>query len=186
MSRKINENPDSALLEFHIFDYQGSVSQWERIHRLRTKEEAGNIEKPLVYVPFTIVSSLNWLEQATAYTSEGYEGIILRGAIWSYEKKRSLYMLKFKPTEQDTYKIAGVLEAISKEGNPKGMVGAFHVYGDDGTVFDVGAGKLTHPERVRYWENRGDLVGKNLIVKHELLKTVGGVPLCSVAVQVVE
>ena len=95
-------------------------------------------------------------------------------------------MLKFKPTEEDEYTIATVTEAISEEGFPKGMVGAFHVYGDDNTVFGVGAGKLTRSERVRYWKNASDLTGKKLKVKHEKIKTVNGIPICAVAVEVIE
>lgn len=185
-SRKVNENPDTTGLEFHIFDYQSDESQWQRIHILGEKRQAYFFKDPLVYVPYTIVTPYTWLKQANIYTSEGYEGIILRGAIWNYETKRSLGMLKFKPTEEDTYIILDVSEAISKEGNPKGMVGSFQVYGDDGTAFYVGAGKLSHTERVRYWDYREEIIGKMLKVKHEKDKTTGGVPVCAVAVEVIE
>ena len=185
-SRKVNESSDTAGLEFHVFDYQGSESQWERIHVLNKKVGLYLFESPLVYVPYTIVTPDNWLEQANIYTSEGYEGIILRGPIWSYETKRSQGLLKFKPTEEDEYEIIDVTEAISKEGNPKGMVGSFRVCGDDNTLFYVGAGKLDHAERIRLWNNRGSIKGLNLKTKHEKTKTVGGVPDCCVAVEVIE
>ena len=185
-SRKVNESPDTSGLEFHIFDFQDSSSQWNRIHTLVLKEKIGCFEAPVIQVPYTIVTPDTWLEQASVYTSEGYEGIILRGPIWSYENKRSLGMLKFKPTEEDEYKILWVTEAMSKEGNPKGMVGSFAVYGDDRITFFVGAGKLNHAERVRLWDNREDVIGKMLKVKHEKDKTVGGVPICAVAVEVIE
>jgi len=185
-SRKVNPNPDTAQLEFHVFDHQGAASQWQRVHTLVLKEKIGCFEGPLIRVPYNIVTPENWLEQANAYTSEGYEGIILRSAISEYEKKRSSYMLKFKPTEEDEYYIASITEAISKEGNPKGMIGAFEVRGDDGTHFSVGAGKLDHAKRKMYWNNRADLIGCTLKVKHEKDKTIGGVPICAVAVEVIE
>ena len=185
-SRKVNESPDAAGLEFHIFDYQSPGSQWQRIHDLAVKKDVGYFESPLIYVPYTIVSPDDWMEQAYKYTEEGYEGIILRGAIWEYEMKRSTHMLKFKPTEEDEYWIMGVAEAISKEGNPKGMVGAFNVSGDDGTAFSVGAGKLSHHTRTVYWRHRKDLIGKKLKVKHEKIKTVNGIPRCAVAIEVIE
>jgi len=150
------------------------------------KAEAGNLESPLVYVPSSIVTPDDWLEQANIYTSEGYEGIILRSAIASYEKKRSLYMLKFKPTEEDEYRILAIKEAVSQEGYLKEMVGSFLVAGDDEVVFSVGAGKLSHAKRVMYWKNRKDIVLKMLKVKHEKTKTIGGVPECAVAVEVIE
>ena len=185
-SRKKNENSDTKKLEFHIFDYKSSQSQWQRIHSLIKK--AIFFEWPLVYVPYNIVStsSQDWMNQVYRYTQEGYEGAIFRGALWAYEEKRSKGLLKFKPTESDTYKILGVLEAISKEGELKGMVGAFLVSGDDGTEFKVGAGKLKHSKREELWKNRKDLIGRTLLVKHEMLKTKNGIPLCAVALEVIE
>lgn len=186
VSRKVNENPDTAKLEFHIFDYASSQSQWQRIHILTVKKDLGCFEWPLVYVPYTVISSTpeKWMEQVYAYTQEGYEGIILRGALYSYEEKRSRGLLKFKPNETDTYEIISVSEAISKEGEPKNMLGAFLVCGDDKTQFNVGAGKLNHAERTELWRDRQTLIGKRLLVKHELLKTVTGIPLCAIAVKV--
>lgn len=185
-SRKVKENPDTIGLEFHVFDYQSSESQWQRLHRLLFDKGVDRFEDPLKLVPHTIVTPDNWLEQANIYTSEGYEGIILRGAIWSYEKKRSQGLLKFKPTRSDRYTILDITEAFSQEGNPKGMVGAFVVTGDDEVRFSVGAGKLNHTERKRYWDSRDVVIGKELIVKHEEDKTIGGVPICCVAVEVIE
>lgn len=184
-SRKVNPNPDTPNLEFHIFDCVDVQSQWQRVHFLATKSKMGCFEHPLVYIPYTIVTPDNWMEQVYKYTQEGYEGAIFRGALWSYEEKRSRGLLKFKPTETDTYKIIGVTEAISQEGELKNMIGAFVVQGDDLTEFSVGAGKLSHPERIKLWDNWHDLIGRDLLVKHELIKTVGGVPLCAVAVEVI-
>lgn len=187
-SRKVNENPDTPKLEYHIFDYKSNQSQWQRIHSLVMSKKLGHFNWPLVYVPYTIVStaSQDWMNQVYEYTQEGYEGAIFRGALWSYEEKRSRGMLKFKPTKSDTYKILGVSEAISKEGSPKATVGSFQVSGDDETEFSVGAGKLLHSERERLWRDRGSLLGKKLLVKHELIKTRTGIPLCAVAVEVLE
>lgn len=187
-SRKVNENPDTPRLEYHIFDYISPASQWQRIHSLAMSKELDCFNWPLVYVPYTILSTApqDWMNQVYEYTQEGYEGAIFRSPLYSYEEKRSKGLLKFKPTESDTYKILGVSEAISKEGNPKAMVGAFQVSGDDGTEFSVGAGKLKHPERERLWRIKESLLGKDLLVKHEMLKTRTGVPLCAVAVEVLE
>ena len=187
-SRKVNKNPDTVKLEYHIFDYKSDQSQWQRIRSLVKKRDLGCFKWPLVYVPYNIISTApqDWMDRVFRYTQEGYEGAIFRGALWAYEEKRSKGMLKFKPTESDTYKILGVSEAISKEGIPKAMVGSFQVSGDDETEFSVGAGKLSHPERERLWRVRGNLPGRKLLVKHELLKTRTGVPLCAVAVEVLE
>ena len=187
-SRKVNENLDTPKLEFHVFDYKSDESQWQRIRSLVKKKDLGCFKWPLVYVPYTVISTApqDWMEQVYEYTQEGYEGAIFRGALWNYEERRTPGMLKFKPTKKDTYKILQVNEAISQEGNPKAMIGSFTVAGDDETEFDVGAGKLSHLERERLWRDRGNLPGKKLLVKHELLKTRTGIPLCAVAVEVIE
>lgn len=185
-SRKVNKNLDTPGLEFHIFDYKSDSSQWQRIRILTKNFDLFNW--PLVYVPYKIISTVprDWMKQVYEYTQEGYEGAIFRSPLYSYEEKRSRGMLKFKPSEMDTYNILGVNEAISQEGNPKNMVGSFIVSGDDGTAFKVGAGKLNHSERKRLWRKREDLIGKELEVKHELIKTASGIPLCAVALRVIE
>lgn len=187
-SRKVNRSLDTSKVEFHIFDFKSDESQWQRIHSLVKEKENLAFNWPLVYVPYKVISTApqDWMEQVYEYTQEGYEGAIFRGALWNYEEKRSRRMLKFKPSETDEYRILGVHEAISQEGNPKGMIGAFSVSGDDGTIFNVGAGKLSHSERSKLWRDRESLVGKDLLVKHELLKTRTGIPLCAVAVEVLE
>lgn len=187
-SRKVNENLDTRTLQFHIFDFKGNPdqSQWQRIHTLT--ENSSIFDWPLFYVPYKVISTdpQAWMNQVYLYTQEGYEGAIFRNPLYSYEEKRSKGLLKFKPSETDEYEILGLHEAISQEGKFKGMVGAFVVAGDDGTVFSVGAGKLNHSERERLWKNREGLIGKNLLVKHEMLKTKNGIPLCCVAVEVIE
>lgn len=186
-SRKVNINLDALKLEFYIFDYKSDQSQWQRTHNLAKEKEKLVFNWPLIYVPYKIISTApqDWMSQVYEYTQEGYEGAIFRSPLYRYEEKRSKGLLKFKPSEKDTYKIISVLEAISKEGEPKNMVGAFLVCGDDMTQFKVGAGKLNHPERERLWEIKQSLIGKDLEVKHELIKTVNGIPLCAVAVRVI-
>jgi len=187
-SRKVkNDNPDTLKLEFHIFDYKSDESQWQRIHTLTKKKDSGCFNWPLVYVPYTAVSTApqDWMDQVLEYTQQGYEGAIFRGPLYSYEEKRSKGLLKFKPSETDVYKICDIIEAISQEGIAKSMIGAFVVHGDDGTFFKIGAGKMKHSERTKLWKERGSLIGRDLLVKHEMLKTKNGIPLCCVAVKVI-
>ena len=184
--RKVNKNPDSEHLQFHIFDIQWEEkSQWFRTHQLNEFKENKFFDgTPLKVVPTSVIYQEDWLPLMNEYVQEGYEGIILRNPIALYAAKRSVGLIKVKPTEEDEYKIIDVLEAISLEGNPKGMVGAFSVQDNEGIVFSVGAGKLKHKERERLWKGRGDLIGKMLVTKHEPDKTKGGVPVCAVAVRV--
>ena len=179
-SRTVNPHPEVEQLQFHIFDYQNvEHSQWFRTKILSDWLEEHRFVDPLYLVPTEIASMVDWTEKLGEYTAQGYEGIILRSPIASYEMKRSPSILKFKPPEQDTYQIVGVTEG---NGWAEGMLGAFIVRGDDGVTFKVGSGKILTKERRRYfWSIRGELMGKELVVKHEKLKTSGGVPVCAVA-----
>ena len=186
-NRKVNVNPDSPKLEYHIFDIQDTNSaQTGRTAVLEALNKAGLIRHPLHLVETRVVRHDSWLRKCQEYCDDGYEGIILRDPDAPYYIKRNVCMLKHKPTEIDEYAIISVKEAISEDGYPKSMVGSFQVAGDDGTPFYVGAGKMKHPERIRLWRNRGDIIGRTLIVKHEKIKTVGGKPLCAVAVEMEE
>lgn len=187
-SRKVNENPDTPKLEFHIFDYKSDESQWARINTLTIKKVKDEFNCPLIYVPYKIISTAPqaWMSQVYKYIQKGYEGGIFRSPLLPYEEKRSRGLLKFKPSKTDIYKILAITEAISQEGEFKGMAGAFTVSGDDGTAFNVGAGKLKHSERKVIWKNKEYFIGKDLEVKHEMLKTVNGIPLCAVAVKILE
>lgn len=183
-SRKTNASEDAKYLEFHIFDIKASIPQLSRVGILQEMQ----FNWPLCRVNSYRATIKNWRQLAFAFVERGYEGIILRDFHSLYEEKRSVNMLKYKPTYKDTYEIIDVREAITKTGEPKDMLGAFLV--GSKTVandeFWVGAGKLTHEERTRLWKLRDQLPGKTLEVKHEKLTTSHGVPLCCVAVRVLE
>ena len=185
----VNYNPDNAYLQLHSFDMHdlsGKLPQATRLAMLARcfsgKENA--TEEPLILVPTFSVNHENWLQTGMFLVDVGYEGLIIRCTDTFYKDGRSVKMLKFKPTEADSYKIVGITEAVSQDGDLKGMVGAFIVEDNDSKSFKVSAGKLTHEKRIFYWETRDQLLGKTLLVKHEKLKTVNGVPVCAVAVEV--
>lgn len=181
-NRKVNKNEDSKMLEYHIFDIQKSSLLIEQrfwyIKILGIKPNS-----PLKRVP--VYSNSGWKTIAADLVSQGYEGVVLKKMFSSYENKRSTSWIKFKPTETDEYIITGIEEAISKDGIPKGMLGAFWVSAPDEEIsFKVGAGKLTHAKRIKIWKERETVVRKTLVVKHELTKTEKGIPECAVAVKV--
>jgi hypothetical protein len=121
-----------------------------------------------------------------AFLDDGYEGIILRSAHGYYEMGRTDVMLKYKPTKVDYYMILELNEAESEDGEPLEMVGSFVVASKEREPFNVSAGKLTHDERRLYWTKRKEVIGKWLKVKHEEIKTSGGVPVSCVALQIVD
>lgn len=180
ISRKKNYNPDVEELEFHIFDIKDTSSlQYARAKYLMDLREMDFFNDRLLYVPMETIEIENWMYKTEEYIQQGYEGIILRNPMAAYETKRIKGMLKFKPTFKDEYLIVGFKEGT---GWAEGMLGSFKVKGNDGTEFDVGTGpELTKDKRIRYWAMRNQLLGKTLIVKHEEIKTKGGIPLCTVA-----
>ena len=186
VGRTVNRHPDAASMQYHIFDTQNPTApQVGRLLTLKGGFDKINNEAPALHLVETSVCAQGDQWQACSeFTDQGYEGIIMRDPLALYHRKRNVCIIKYKPTESDEYEIVEVLEAISKEGEPKNMVGAFLVKGDDGTVFKVGAGKMKHPRRTALWQKRQFLTGLLLMVKHEQLRTVNDIPIACVAVDV--
>lgn len=192
LRRTKNRNPDVDLLEYHIFDEQNEKLQYERISDLGLLDQTlYKMQLPNIkVVPYGICSDTEWLGHCGNYCEEGYEGIILRELFAGYEEKRTPWLLKFKPKETDVYRIVAVNEAFTSDTKiAKGMVGSFTVAAKDepgaSVVFDVGAGKLPHNKRIEYWNIRESLLGKDLLVKHELLRTTNQVPIAAVTMDVI-
>lgn len=126
----------------------------------------------VVMVPGVFVK--NGLEAAKAFDkivdeNEFAEGIVIR----TLSGKNSVYkagwrspgMIKVKTTLTEDLKIVSFEEAVSKDGEPKGMVGRINVqYGK--LVIGVGPGKLKHAERKEVWENQDKYVGKTIEVSY--------------------
>ncbi len=186
VSKTVNKpGPDVEGVQFHIFDCKGRGIQMIRTGLItETFDYFWQDSFALQETPTVGVKLEDWPTLAGEYIEEGYEGAVLRGPAQEYIDRKGVHMLKFKPTEEDTYTIVGVTEAISLEGELKGMIGAFMVRDADNRVFKVGAGKLPHPKRVDYWNRRSQLLERPLLVKHELIPTDDGIPVSAVAVEV--
>ncbi|MHA1481916.1 MAG: ATP-dependent DNA ligase [Candidatus Heimdallarchaeaceae archaeon] len=185
LSRKVNISTRVKELQLHVFDLDIPFPQGERVEiyqdaLLRIKSSV------IIPVPTYKADIHSWQTFSDYFLSQGYEGAILRK--WNhpiYEPRRLTgQMLKYKPTEFDEYIILEVLEAISKEGEPKSEVGAFLVQGNDLSSFKVGAGKLKQQQRKYYWLVKDSLPGKILKVKQGKILTTKGFPTCAVAVEI--
>ncbi len=183
VSRKVNKHNDSIVIQYHVFDIQDeSMIQLERSLKLRELD----LKPPLFMVPTdTVRGTMDKLSDAMVHwVNEGYEGSITRTWTNRYVEKRSIEVMKWKPKEEDAYRIIGVKEG---EGWARGMLGAFLVAGDDGTPFYVGTGALlTKAERQRLWKHKDSLPGKLLLVRHEPMQTVKGIPKCATAHKLIE
>lgn len=188
--RKVNlDNPNTKNLQYHIFDLNEEGQQVGRLNGITAaiKHLIVNTScqrEILVPVKTSTLNKSDIFNATSWYVDKGYEGIIIRYPNNVYVEKRSTSVIKLKPTETDEYIIVGLENAIDKNGTPKNMVGAFQVKDADGNVFKVGAGKLTHKQRIKYWVDWELLIGETLIVKHELLRTKNNIPVCAVALEI--
>ena len=186
LRRRVNRSSEVAHLCYHIFDVRSVEKTYVRmtfLNDLRAEGQYLDGDSPLKSVPTTVVGEDVWMNLASKFVQDGYEGAVLRKIDSPWEAKRTVAMLKFKPTEVDKYEILDVNEAIDKHGSLKGMVGSFTVRsGADEVAFKVGAGKMPHARRVELWKLRHQIIGHSLDVKHEATLTSGGVPICAVAV----
>ncbi len=154
-SRTINLHPAYEEIGFHIFDYVLDIPQYVRSTNL-TKVE---FKEPLYLVETKIAHSLDDIMFCyDRFIEKGYEGIIVRHYDLSYVRKRSTFMMKFKPKKEDIYEIIGYKEEISIHGDPKGRLGALVCKGDDGTEFAVGTG-FNVDTRVFLWTQKDLLTG---------------------------
>ena len=164
-----NLHPKYDLMQYHIFDLISDDPQIKRtIDLTNIAHDYIPAFSPIQIVPHKIAYNFeDIMEQYHQYLNDGFEGIIVRHIEAPYYRKRSRFILKFKPKKQDIYKIVGVVEAISKDGYRKGMVGSLVCIGNDGTKFNVGAGELTHQQRRDYWKIRDELPGRECLVGYQ-------------------
>jgi DNA ligase-1 len=186
-SRTVNIHPEHDQLQYHIFDLvDEGLPQWERLRLLRKLE--GSFRPGLQLVPMYVAEDLDGILRAyDRIVENGYEGIVVRHMDAGYVRRRSLFVMKFKPKKDDYYEIVGFKQMVDKEGNPKEMLGALICKGDDGTEFSVGSG-LNDLLRVEWWpaEKAQELIGKRAHVEYQHITPGRGVPRFPVFVEVVE
>lgn len=185
VSRTVNLHSNHEVIKFHIFDIVNEDPQMVRLHNL-TNVIVPTEWKSLVRAPFYICYSLeDVMRTYDLLLNKGYEGIIVRHLEASYVRKRSVYMMKFKPKKEDIYEITGWKEEVDKDGNPKDRLGAFVCTSDEGTVFSVGSG-LNDEDRETLWSSREYLKGKRVKVQYQHLTSGKKVPRFPVFLEVIE
>jgi len=182
VGRTKNLHHDHSSVEFHVFDL---VNDHAQIHRSSDLQDifdlidSRNIKMVQNYFCFCMEDLLDKYSEILAM---GYEGIIIRHLKAYYERKRSRFVMKFKPKKSDIYQIKSLEEGA---GSHYGMVGAFWCSGDDDTLFKVSPGNLTHIQRRELWQNRDLLTNHMIEVKYQNI-TLGGVPRFGLAKRVLE
>jgi ATP-dependent DNA ligase len=184
VGRTVNLSPDYGEMEFHVFDVVNNDPQSLRILRLprMLHQESGIVRRVSHEVLWTEEDVVKEYDRIIGFD---YEGIVIRHIGAPYVRKRSTYMMKFKPKKDDFYKIVGWKQEVSINGVPKDRLGAVICVDDVGTEFSVGSG-LTDEQRVKYWEERDSLINKFCHVKYQHLSPKNHVPLHSVFLDIVD
>lgn len=186
VSRTVNIHSDYESIRFHVFDYVSDEPQIVRICNLVNIVPSKANLFPITRTPHYICHSLEDIMRTyDLLLNKGYEGIIVRHLEVPYVRKRSIYLMKFKPKKEDIYDIIGYKEEIDKEGNPKDRLGAIICTSDEGTVFSVGSG-LTDGDRENLWTSREGLKGKRVKVQYQHITSGKGVPRFPVFLEVID
>ncbi len=185
--RSKNIHAEHEKLHYQIFDIKGDMAQARRIEMIRILEKYIPVDAPIGIVPTWSCDSVDGYKSYLIDCMDfGFEGIILRNYSSPYVEKRTFNMMKIKPTEEDVYIIVGINQEMDKDGYPKESLGSFRCRTEDDEAFNVGSGMiLTKEGRRKYWESKGDLIGKHLRVKYECLTPDRQVPECPIVLEVV-
>lgn len=100
-------------------------------------------------------------KQLVLADARGWEGLMLNKNL-PYECKRTTSLIKVKSFKHSDLRI---LDCLEGDGKYKGVLGSFVVQYKDNTV-NVGSG-FSDQQRVDYWTNRENLIGKICQVKYK-------------------
>lgn len=161
VSRKTELHPDHMSMQYSIFDLIDPIKA--QMHRRETLvdmhaylyEEGQMQYDKLMFLPSLFAWSIEQVFKALEiYTSQGYEGIVIRNPVAIYTSgKQPFCCMKYKPRKQDLYQIVGFAEEVDQYGQPKGSLGAFILTDPRGNIFKSGSG-LTKDQRHHFWMER--------------------------------
>ena len=167
----------AEMVQYHVFDYQGSGSYAERYKNLCEMF----VDHPIIKVVkhAWVADEEDLLTQASSFIQDGYEGLMVRNPLAQYEYKRTTNLLKYKCFTDGEFTILDIEEG---DGNRSGMMGRLKLITDDGTKFDSSA-KGDHSYFRHLLECKNDYIGKKATVRYQNL-TPGGVPRFPVVVAI--
>lgn len=183
ISRKVELHPQFDEIGYYIFDLVNSEPQAKRTIQLQQFPA----KPPLFLVPFRICSTFEEVMSMLDWSiGEGFEGIIVRHLEATYTRRRSIYMMKFKPKRSDIYTVVGFEEEFSIHGQPKNRLGALICRAQFGEEsFNVGSG-FTAEQREALWLRRQTLPGLSVRVGYQSLTSNRGVPRSAVFIELLE
>lgn len=179
-ARKKSPSPESAKLEFHVYDVMLDTGFEYRLKQLYDMLE---MAIPPIHIVETHTAN-NILEVQDFYDTfmaKGYEGAMVRQLGQNYQGKRTSQLLKMKSFKDAEFEIVALEEG---RGKLAGHCGAFRCKTKRGDEFSVKmSGELTKLKE--YWENGYDYIGRKLTVKYQDL-TAYGIPRFPVGVRIRE
>lgn len=178
ISRTVNLHPNHKKIAFYCFDL---INNHPQINRISTLTDL-KFDYPIVKVPFNIAyNMIELMNFYNKYLDNEYEGIIIRHLLANYIRKRSRFVMKFKPKKKDMYNVIDIIEG---NGEHHGMVGTFICSRDEEKSFSVGAGEIKHDKRKAIWNNRRDYIGAIIQVNYQSI-TKNGIPRFGLAKEIV-
>jgi len=186
LSRQHAPHEDEQALNYYVFDLVDEEKpQHERFKILDKFFEMYSDFRYVKYVkpePIspTVAAAHQFLENECI--PQGYEGAVFRHPMNMYKVQdpayRSTQVMKFKPHQTDTYTGVTIEGAVSADGTPKQMVGVIICSDDEGNQFPISAGKLSHAQRRRIFNEPELIQGESIYVKYQAKRD--GVPLSAI------
>lgn len=97
------------------------------------------------------------------FLSWGWEGLMIKSVDANYEWKRSKSLLKLKLMDTADLQVLSVIEG---QGQGAGAVGKL-VCDYKGTKLNIGTGKMTMEEKIKFWKNPNEIIGKTIEVSYQ-------------------
>ena len=184
-------------LKWYVFDVHSSGLGYMERHLLLSafvNELPDSLRSVVEVVPYYLAENKEELLRLyDNFTSQGFEGIILRSLDGTYKYGRGTVnegsYLRMKPQSDKDAIVLDVSEALANNNEAKinelghtersshkenktgkGMIGSLLCKDlDTGSVITVGAGKMTHEERVYWYNHQDEIVGK--MIKYKSMDT---------------
>lgn len=170
--RKDKPSPEALKVQYHIYDRAdvpwGFHERFQSIFDLN-QDPLSSVLYLVDTLPVMGVDDVT--NKFSMFSSQGYEGLMLRNPDSKYENKRSYHLMKVKEFQDEEFKIVDVEEG---RGKLQGLVGAFTCVTKEGKYFSVKP--MGNQEESRKYILDPDLaVGRFLTVKYQN-KTAEGIP----------
>jgi ATP-dependent DNA ligase len=183
VKRTVNLHNDFEAVKLHIFDVPSDESQLLRTTWLLNAKDELEKQPHLKVVSSHMAWRLDTVvEFFESYQCDNYEGIIVRHLQAPYLRRRSTFMMKFKPKSFDTYTIKAMIMEVSEAGVGKDRLGSFIVEDSDGRQFKV-AGSIPHDKKYELWANSQQVIGLPLTVGYQA-HSDKGVPMFAVPISI--